>query len=75
MVKEQIKYTDWTDGYSSGSVNFMESIIKQAKSRKTLSEKQMLAVSKLYVRIKKNIEKNENKSWLVLHFMCILKYE
>ena len=62
MVKEQIKYTDWTDGYSSGSVNFMESIIKQAKSRKTLSEKQMLAVSKLYVRIKKNIKKNENKS-------------
>ena len=62
MVKEQIKYTDWTDEYSSGSVNFMESIIKQAKSRKTLSQKQMLAVSKLYVRIKKNIEKNENKS-------------
>ena len=62
MVKEQIKYTDWIDGYSSDSVIFMESIIKQAKSRKTLSEKQMLAVSKLYVRIKKNIEKNENKS-------------
>ena len=62
MVKEQIKYTDWTDEYSSGSVNLMESIIKQAKSRKTLSEKQMLAVSKLYVRIKKNIKKNENKS-------------
>ena len=62
MVKEQIKYTDWTDEYSSDSVNFMESIIKQAKSRKTLSEKQMLAVSKLYVRIKKNIKKNENKS-------------
>ena len=62
MVKEQIKYTDWTDGYSADSVSFMGSIIKQAKSRKTLSEKQMLAVSKLYVRIKKNIKKNENKS-------------
>jgi hypothetical protein len=62
MVKEQIKYTDWIDGYSSDSVIFMESIIKQAISRKTLSEKQMLAVSKLYVRIKKNIKKNENKS-------------
>ena len=62
MVKEQIKYTDWIDGYSSDSVIFMESIIKKAISRKTLSEKQMLAVSKLYVRIKKNIEKNENKS-------------
>ena len=62
MVKEQIKYTDWIDGYSSDSVIFMESIIKKAISRKTLSEKQMLAVSKLYVRIKKNIKKNENKS-------------
>ncbi len=58
MVKEQIKYTDWTDGYSADSVSFMGSIIKQAKSRKSLSEKQMLAVSKLYVRVKKNIEKN-----------------
>ncbi len=58
MVKEQIKYTDWTDGYSADSVRFMGSIIKQAKSRKSLSEKQMLAVSKLYVRVKKNIEKN-----------------
>ena len=57
MVKEQIKYTDWTDGYSSGSVRFMESIIKQAKNHKTLSKKQMVAVSKLYARIKKNIEK------------------
>jgi len=62
MVKGQLDYTDWTDGYKGGSISFMESIIKQAKSRKTLSEKQMLAVSKLYVRIKKNIEKNENKS-------------
>ena len=57
MVKEQIKYTDWTDEYSSGSVRFMESIIKQAKNNKTLSKKQMVAVSKLYARIKKNIEK------------------
>jgi len=57
MVKEQIKYTDWTDGYSSSSTSFMESIIKQAKNHKTLSKKQMVAVSKLYARIKKNIEK------------------
>ena len=37
----------------------MNSIIEQAKSRKTLSKKQMEAVSKLYVRIKKNIDKNK----------------
>jgi hypothetical protein len=35
----------------------------------------MEAVSKLYIRVKKNIEKNENKSWLVLQLFCILNYE
>ena len=40
----------------------LESIIKQAKNRKTLSKKQMEAVSKMYARIKKNIEKNKNKA-------------
>ena len=62
MVKEQIHNTDWSAAYSIDSLRFMESIINQATSRKTLSEKQMEAVSKLYARIKKNIEKNENKS-------------
>ena len=57
MVKEQINNTDWSDGYKGGSINFMESIIAQAKNRKTLTKKQMEAVSNMYVRIKKNIEK------------------
>ena len=57
MVKEQINNTDWSDGYKGGSLNFMESIIKQAKNRKTLTRKQMEAVSKMYARIKKNVEK------------------
>ena len=35
----------------------MESIIAQAQNRKTLTKKQMEAVSNMYVRIKKNIEK------------------
>ena len=57
MVRNMISDTDWSGGYKASSVNFMESIIKQAKHRKTLSKKQMEAVSKMYVRIKKNIEK------------------
>ena len=36
--------------------------MKQAKSRKTLSKKQMEAVSNLYLKVKKNIEKNKNKA-------------
>ena len=58
MVQNMISDTDWSDGYKSNSVNFMESIIRQAKHRKTLSRKQMEAVSKLWVKVKKNIEKS-----------------
>ena len=62
MVKEMISKTNWTSGYSSGAIGFMDSVIKQAKSRKTLSKKQMEAVNKLYHRVKKNIEKNKNNT-------------
>jgi len=57
MVKEQINNTDWSEQYRLGSINFMESIIAQAQNRKTLTKKQMEAVSNMYMRIKKNIEK------------------
>ena len=57
MVQNMISDTDWSDGYRASTSNFMESIIKQAKHRKSLSKKQMEAVSKLWVKVKKNIEK------------------
>ena len=57
MVRNMISDTGWSDGYKVSSVNFMESIIKQAKHRKTLSKKQMEAVSKLWAKVKKNVEK------------------
>ena len=59
MVKEMISETTWTKAYSHGVWGFMDSVIKQAKTRKTLSKKQMEAVNKLYHRVKKNIEKNQ----------------
>ena len=59
MVKEMISETNWTEGYRGSSYQFMNSIIKQAKSRKTLSKKQMEAVSNMYIRIKKNIDKQQ----------------
>ena len=59
MVKEMISETTWTKAYSHGAWGFMDSVIKQAKTRKTLSKKQMEAVNKLYHRVKKNIEKNK----------------
>ena len=57
MVQNMLTETTWTKGYRGEAHNFLNSIIKQAKSRKTLSKKQMEAVSKMYVKVKKNIDK------------------
>ena len=62
MVENLIDDTSWTDGYKTGTKHFISSLIKQAKSRKTLSKKQMDAATKVYLRTKKNIEKNEKKA-------------
>ena len=59
MVREMISDTNWTIGYRGNAYSFINSIIEQAKSRKTLSKKQMEAVNKLYLKVKKNIEKNK----------------
>ena len=61
MVREMISNTNWTKGYRGNAHSFINSIIEQAKSRKTLSKKQMEAVNKLYLKVKKNIEKNKKK--------------
>ena len=57
MVQNMLTETTWTKGYKGGTHNFLNSIIKQANSRKNSSKKQMEAVSKMYVRVKKNIDK------------------
>ena len=54
---EMISETNWTKGYKGSSYHFVNSIMKQAKSRKTLSKKQMEAVSNLYVKVKKILKK------------------
>ena len=61
MVQNMLTETTWTNSYRGDAHNFLNSIIKQAKSRKTLSKKQMEAVSKMYVRVKKNIDKKIDK--------------
>ena len=59
MVREMIAQTSWTEGYRSGSYRFINSVIDQAKARKSLSQKQMEAVSNLYLKVKKNIDKQK----------------
>ena len=62
MVEGLIDDTSWTDDYKVNTKRFISSLIKQARSRKTLSKKQMDAATKVYLRTKKNIEKNANKA-------------
>ena len=62
MVREMISETTWTRAYRHGAWGFMDSVIKQAETRRTLSKKQMEAVNKLYHRVKKNIEKNKKST-------------
>jgi len=62
MVESLVEETDWTDSYKASTKYFLKSIIKQAKTRKTLSKKQMESVSSVYARIKKNLKKSENKA-------------
>jgi len=59
MVNEMISNTNWKDGYKADTYRFMNSLIEQAKSRKSLTTKQMEAASKIYARVKKNIDKQK----------------
>ena len=62
MVEDLIGNTSWTEDYRVNTKRFVSSIIKQAKTRKTLSKKQMESVSSVYARVKKNLKKSENKA-------------
>ena len=62
MVSNLISDTSWNEDYKANTHRFMNSLIEQAKTRKTLSKKQMESASSIYARIKKNIKKNEKKA-------------
>ena len=62
MVENLIDDTSWTEDYKVNTKRFVSSLIKQAKSRKTLSKKQMDSATSVYLRTKKNVEKNKNNA-------------
>ena len=62
MVENLIDDTSWTEDYKVNTKRFISSLIKQANTRKTLSKKQMDSATNVYLRTKKNVEKNKNKS-------------
>ena len=62
MVENLIDDTSWTEDYKVNTKRFISSLIKQAKTRKTLSKKQMDSATSVYLRTKKNVEKNKNNA-------------
>ena len=62
MVENLVDETSWTEDYKVNTKRFISSLVKQAKSRKTLSKKQMDSAASIYLRTKKNVEKNKNNA-------------
>ena len=62
MVENLIDDTSWTEDYKVNTKRFISSLIKQANTRKTLSKKQMDSATNVYLRTKKNVEKNKNNA-------------
>ena len=62
MVENLIDDTSWTEDYRVNTKRFISSLVKQAKSRKTLSKKQMDSAASIYARVKKNIKKSEKSA-------------
>ena len=58
----RVELTDWTRGYKSGVLHFLESVKNQAKSRMTISDRQMSALERMYKKVEKNIKKSKKSS-------------
>ena len=64
MVSNLISETDWSDKYRADTTRFVNSLIKYAKSRKTLSKKQMYAAVISTLGFKKILKKMKKKKKL-----------
>ena len=60
-IKELINSTTWTRSYKAGANGFIDSLIRQANSSLRLSENQMLAANKMYIKAKKRLAVDEKK--------------
>ena len=60
-IKELINSTTWTKSYKTGANEFIDSLIKQANGSLRLSENQMLAANKMYIKAKKRLTVDEKK--------------
>ena len=60
-IKEIINSTTWTSSYKAGAIGFIDSLVRQANRNLRLSENQMLAANKMYIKAKKRLAIDEKK--------------
>ena len=60
-IKELVNSTTWTRSYKAGANGFIDSLIRQANGSLRLSENQMLAANKMYIKAKKRLAVDEKK--------------
>jgi hypothetical protein len=57
-VGASLSKAGYSSDYTSGALNFLNSVTKQAKIRGTITNRQKLALNKMYKRFNKRIERN-----------------
>ncbi len=58
IVHESLLKAGYSSDYTSSTINFLNSVTKQAKIRGTITNRQKLALNKMYKRFNKRIERN-----------------
>ena len=58
IVHESLLKAGYSSDYTSGTINFLNSVTKQAKIRGAITNNQKLALNKMYKRFNKRIESN-----------------
>ena len=61
-IKDIINKTTWTSSYKAGAIEFIDSLAKQANKNLRLSENQMIAANKMYIKAKKRLATDEKKA-------------
>tara|TARA_Y100000310_G_scaffold179722_1_gene179689 strand:+ start:1158 stop:1682 length:525 start_codon:yes stop_codon:yes gene_type:complete len=57
-VGTSLSKAGYSSDYTSGALNFLNSVMKQAKIRGSITDKQKLALNKMFKRFNKRIERN-----------------
>jgi hypothetical protein len=57
-VGTSLSKAGYSSDYTSGALNFLNSVMKQAKIRGSITDKQKIALNKMFKKFNKRIERN-----------------